>query len=349
MTNASIAKSFFLLLLSVAATGCNEIAQVVTPTCSDEATLALVRKIMSENIADADHQLSPEELKKRLALTLVHATKLEENIRKYTCEATLVASDGTAEHKMSLEYESQLDDAHDHLVQILNLTNDDAYAMKPILAAAAPAAPAAPVASAQTQKQTATEQTPSAAEVPDTNQDSAAANSDDASENEGATDNNTVGHATVGGAIKQPTGWDVQYQDTNCVVFTKASGSENEPEWSIKMGYLSGNQLIFMFSASNSALHDLQFPKNTKAWLIVDGKDFEAIGISNKSGELIAPVENGLKLQKALDSAKSLEIQVQVPQSNKRISAAEFELDNIPGAMEWLRSCTVMGVGALPR
>jgi hypothetical protein len=135
MNRALLVKSFILLIFFTTTIGCNEIAQVVTPTCSDETTFTLVRQILSDNIVDADHQLSPEELKKRLTFTLPHATKLEENIRKYTCEATLTARSESSVHKMSLVYESQLDDNHNHLVQITNLTNGDVDAMKSILTA----------------------------------------------------------------------------------------------------------------------------------------------------------------------------------------------------------------------
>ena len=135
MKKSLFAKTSILFLISAATSGCNQIAQVVTPTCSDDTTLTLVRKIISENIADANHQLSQEELKKRLTFNLVHATKLEENIRKYTCEATLIVSNGSDEYKKNLEYESQLDDADNHLVMIINLTNGDALAIKPIITA----------------------------------------------------------------------------------------------------------------------------------------------------------------------------------------------------------------------
>ena len=149
-------------------------------------------------------------------------------------------------------------------------------------------------------------------------------------------------------ATKQPRGWGVQYQDASCIVSTETAGSEGDPPWRIKMGYLAGNQLIFLFSAYNTHLEKLEFPKNAKAWFVVDGKLFYSLGIFNQSGELVLPIENGLKLQKALASAKSLGIRVQMPESAKPIDAADFELANIPGAMEWLRTCSVIGVGALP-
>lgn len=135
MNRKSVIKSFIFCFFSISAIGCNEIAQVVTPTCSDETTLTLVRQILSENIAETGRELPPEELEKRLTFTLPHATKLEENIRKYSCEATLIAKNKSTEHKMSLEYESQLDDNNNHLVQITNITNGDVDAMKSILTA----------------------------------------------------------------------------------------------------------------------------------------------------------------------------------------------------------------------
>jgi hypothetical protein len=149
-------------------------------------------------------------------------------------------------------------------------------------------------------------------------------------------------------AVKQPKNWGVQYQDASCIVRTDAAGSGDDAPWFIKMGYLHGNQLIFIFSAANTELKSVQLPENTKGWLTVDGKAFASIGISNEDGELVLPVENGMKLQTALAKAKNLGIEIQHQQSTDRINVMDFDLYNIPGAVEWLKTCHLIGVGALP-
>jgi hypothetical protein len=118
-------------------------------------------------------------------------------------------------------------------------------------------------------------------------------------------------------SIKQPQGWDVQYLDASCIVTTYAEGETKETSWRIKMGYLAGDQLIFMFSVYNSGFKDLTTPKKIKAFLLVDNKSYKAIGFTNQSGELVLPVENSIKLQGSLSSAKSVGIKVQI-NSNSR-------------------------------
>lgn len=133
MNNNLHHKMLFVLLITITLGACDQFAKVTTPKCSDEATLKLVREIISENFVDLDRQLSPQDLEKRLSLTLVHATKLEENIRKYSCEATLTATNGTEQHEMNLSFESQLDDDSNHLVKVLNVSAFDAEILNTLL------------------------------------------------------------------------------------------------------------------------------------------------------------------------------------------------------------------------
>lgn len=149
--------------------------------------------------------------------------------------------------------------------------------------------------------------------------------------------------------VKQPKGWGVQYIDASCIVNTTAAGSEeNDPPWSIKMGYLHSHQLILMFSVLNEELDDTQFPKSTQAWFIVDKHKFKAIGISNVKKELILSVENSLNLQKRMTKAKSLGIEVKFPGEQKPLPLVHFELAHIPEAVEWLNTCVLVGVGSIP-
>lgn len=150
------------------------------------------------------------------------------------------------------------------------------------------------------------------------------------------------------GVVKQPKGWGVQYVDGSCVVHTDAAGAGNDPPWFIKMGYLHGDQLRFMFSASNANFRNYKMPIKTKAWLVVDGVSFTAINITYHSGQFVIPVENRIKLQNALSNAHSLGIKLQEPRFPKPVDLTSFTLANISGAMDWLKTCSLIGVGALP-
>ncbi len=163
----------------------------------------------------------------------------------------------------------------------------------------------------------------------------------------------TLGLATMAYAghsrVKQPKGWNVQYQDASCVVSTQVNDPDtNLPAWHIKMGYLVGNQLIFIFSEANTKFRSVKLPEDTKAWFTVNGERFAAMSISNQNGELVLPIENSLKLQSALRRAKSVGSEIQLPNQSKRINAGEFDLANVPAAIKWLDECNLIGVGALP-
>lgn len=151
------------------------------------------------------------------------------------------------------------------------------------------------------------------------------------------------------GPVEQPEGWGVQYEDASCIVHTESAGaSPRDPDWKIKMGYLSGNQLIFIFSAQNYSLRSLGIPANSMAWLVVDGKDFRSLGISAIDGELIVSAENGLALQRALATARKIGAKIQTPSHASPVDLMDFSLFNIPGAIEWLGACNMVGIGALP-
>ena len=153
-------------------------------------------------------------------------------------------------------------------------------------------------------------------------------------------------------AVEQPKNWGVQYVNNSCIVLTDAAAGEDHPRYDIRMGYIDGNQLIFIFSFSqgNEYADATDFPPpGTKVWLAVDGVQFEAMGISNVSGELITAAENSIRLQKALANATSIGVNIQFPESPQPQSLQEFTLANIPGAVAWLDACNLVGAGALPK
>lgn len=84
------------------------------PKCSDERTLNLVRDIISDKI-NAEIGLNPNDIKSGLKFDFAKATAYDEKIKKYSCDATLVASET---YKVSVDYESQLDDKNEHIVSL---------------------------------------------------------------------------------------------------------------------------------------------------------------------------------------------------------------------------------------
>jgi hypothetical protein len=150
--------------------------------------------------------------------------------------------------------------------------------------------------------------------------------------------------------IEQPKGWRVQFVDAACTVETSAAAANaEESPWIIRMGYLAGNQLVFMFSAESEAYRSQQIPEKTLAWFLVGDESFPALRASIVRNELIVPVENSLKLQRALTNARSLGVKILLPNSSSPAPIAGFELSNIQGAMDWLSACNLVGAGALPQ
>lgn len=120
-------------------TGCQYLSDK-TPTCSDDVTLDLARQIIGEMTLDGSPLPSSEALRNRLTFNYPHATKLEENIRKYSCEAHLIVVGESQKHKIELTYTSQLDDSGNHLVEVSGITVLDAAVVKAALSLAPPKA-----------------------------------------------------------------------------------------------------------------------------------------------------------------------------------------------------------------
>ena len=106
--------------------GCSMFGAQV-PKCSDTDTLDLVRQIIAEDVgAVGANKLTNETLRLWLNIDLPHASSLEENIKKYTCQATMVIKDGDGgRHKTQISYTSQLDDNDEHLVHATTFVGED--------------------------------------------------------------------------------------------------------------------------------------------------------------------------------------------------------------------------------
>lgn len=84
------------------------------PKCSDETTASLVRKIVLDQIGGSEG-LTEKEIKDNLRIEFPRASAFDEKIKKYSCEARLVAGDA---YQLPIVYESQLDDKDQHIVAV---------------------------------------------------------------------------------------------------------------------------------------------------------------------------------------------------------------------------------------
>lgn len=101
-------------LLACALSGC----AASVPKCGDEETIALVKDIVAKLIG-ASEAATLEEVKAELTVNLPRATAYSEAIKKYDCEAQLVASGA---YQLPIAYESQINDSGQHLVTVGDLS-----------------------------------------------------------------------------------------------------------------------------------------------------------------------------------------------------------------------------------
>ncbi len=98
------------------------------PECGDEMTLDLVRSIIQRELgaASAAANLSTEQLRSVLPISLAHPTSFDEKISRYSCEADLAApfnNPGQDVYKLRLEYTSQAVNGQ-HLAEVQVLPGD---------------------------------------------------------------------------------------------------------------------------------------------------------------------------------------------------------------------------------
>lgn len=96
------------------------------PKCSDPSTLALVKKILLDEMgADAD---TKKLIDSYLSFDNTRPSGFDEKIKKFSCEATMVVRSGgedSGTYSVPIEFESQLDDKGDHIVAVTKLLPGD--------------------------------------------------------------------------------------------------------------------------------------------------------------------------------------------------------------------------------
>ena len=111
--------------------GC-EYLGLSAPDCAADSTLDLVREIIAENVLEKTGVPAKETLRKRLAFEYPRATKLEENIKKYSCEANLLVDANGGKSKIAIAYTSQAA-GESHLVSVDGISVLDAALLKEVL------------------------------------------------------------------------------------------------------------------------------------------------------------------------------------------------------------------------
>lgn len=96
------------------------------PMCSDENTLELVGQIFVDKLIELEG-LSKKEIADNLKFEFPRASAFDKEIKKFTCEAKLVAG-GT--YQVPVQYESQLDDKNEHIVATFEMLQGDMLQIK---------------------------------------------------------------------------------------------------------------------------------------------------------------------------------------------------------------------------
>jgi uncharacterized protein YecT (DUF1311 family) len=112
------------------------------PKCSDAATVALVKEIIFDKLgldAAARDKIGVRLLDSILTLENMRPSAYEEKIKKFSCEATLVAKRDRVQgdsYRLPIHFESQLDDKNGHIVALKDVLIADLRQVDIYLAAA---------------------------------------------------------------------------------------------------------------------------------------------------------------------------------------------------------------------
>lgn len=120
--NGKISGVIVVGVMSMFLAGCSK----TPPKCSDEDTASLVRKIILDQFGGSEG-LTEKEILENLKIELPRASAYDEKIKKYSCEAKLVAGN---KYQLPITYESQLDDQNQHLVSVSGITLGDKINLK---------------------------------------------------------------------------------------------------------------------------------------------------------------------------------------------------------------------------
>ena len=95
------------------------------PKCSDDETLSLVKEIIIKQIGGEG--ASEKEIKESMVVDLARANSEEKSIKKYTCEAKVIAG---GLYQLPIKYETQLNDNNQHIVHVDGIRHADLQGLK---------------------------------------------------------------------------------------------------------------------------------------------------------------------------------------------------------------------------
>lgn len=121
----SISKALIAALVATSIAGCAK----EPPKCSDEDTFSLVRSILLDQIGGREG-LTKKEIQDNLKIEFARPSAFDEKIKRYSCEAKLVAG---GLYELPITYETQLDDSGDHIVAVGGIAEDDLLGVKAAL------------------------------------------------------------------------------------------------------------------------------------------------------------------------------------------------------------------------
>lgn len=120
--NGKISGVIAVGVMSMFLAGCSK----TPPKCSDEDTASLVRKIILDQFGGSEG-LTEKEILENLKIELPRASAYDEKIKKYSCEAKLVAGN---KYQLPITYESQLDDQNQLVVSVSGISLGDKFNLK---------------------------------------------------------------------------------------------------------------------------------------------------------------------------------------------------------------------------
>lgn len=116
----NIHKAIVVTLITILLIGCSK----EPPKCSDDNTIALVKKIIIDS--GKSNELTEKEIQTiydNIKIEHARPSAFDAKIKKYSCEAQLIAGS----HKMPINYESQIGDKGQHIVSVSGFSKGDLF------------------------------------------------------------------------------------------------------------------------------------------------------------------------------------------------------------------------------
>lgn len=115
-------KIFMVLVVAFSLTACSK----TPPKCGDENTITTLKKIISSQIDGLD-KIDPSVVNSAFVISMPRAESYDENIKKYSCLATVVSGDA---YEVPVSFSTQIDDKGQPLVFVSGISEAGLFAIK---------------------------------------------------------------------------------------------------------------------------------------------------------------------------------------------------------------------------